>query len=591
MDVTCVLKQMKKGKSKDPFDIPNELFMLDAAGDDLILAITKLMNRIQTEQIFPSLMGTCNVTNLYKNKGSKQSFDSYRGIFRTPVLRNIFDKLIYDDEYNTIDESLTNCNVGSRRGRNIWDNLFVINAIMNKTKQNPKESLDIGVYDVHKCFDSLWLQECINDLYESGLTNDKLNLIYMANEHANIAIKTSSGTTNQFSISKVVMQGTVWAGLMCSSTMDRLCQKIYKEGNLMYKYRGRVCVPPLEMVDDIVTAINCGEQSVNLNAKVNTFVEQKKLKLSAKKCSNIHIGNKETKNNCPTKTNSGEIMKESDKEKYLGDFLTSKANSKDTIESRKARGYSILSEISAMLKDLPMGNQRTQIGLELRKAWFHNSCLANSEVWNGISDNDLNDLAVIDNKILRVITGAQSKVPVEMLFLETGQISIYHVISVRRLMYWHTILKRNSEELIYHIYRAMKETPLKGDWIKLLEEDLEKVGLSLQDEIRVSNLSKTTFKSEIKKKIIELSNFEFECLKISHEKVRLIVHKQLNNPQTYLTSGNFSNSQRSILFNLRSSCENNFRDNFHNLYQNVLCQLCNLEPDTQKHAQVCHVIK
>ena len=65
-DVKCVLKHLKIGKSKDPYDIPNELFRLDNAGDDLILAITKLMNRIKKEQIFPKLMNTCNVTNLYK---------------------------------------------------------------------------------------------------------------------------------------------------------------------------------------------------------------------------------------------------------------------------------------------------------------------------------------------------------------------------------------------------------------------------------------------------------------------------------------------------------------------------------------------
>ena len=78
---------------------------------------------------------------------------------------------------------------------------------------------------------------------------------------------------------------------------------------------------------------------------------------------------------------------------------------------------------------------------------------------------------------------------------------------------------------------------------------------------------------------------------MSHEKVRTIIHQNLGKPQAYLTSGTFSNSQRSILFNLRSSCENSFRDNFHNLYQSVICQLCKLEPDTQKHALFCHVIK
>ena len=114
-DVTNVLKSLKTGKSKDPYELPNEIFKHSAAGDDLILALTKLTNRIKHERTFPEAMNICNVTNLYKNKGPKNLFDSYKGLFRTPVLRIILDKLMYGDEYEEIDEQLTDCNVGSRR--------------------------------------------------------------------------------------------------------------------------------------------------------------------------------------------------------------------------------------------------------------------------------------------------------------------------------------------------------------------------------------------------------------------------------------------------------------------------------------------
>ena len=117
--MTSVLHSLKNGKSKDPYDLPNELMKPDVAGSDLILAITKLMNRMKSELIFPTPLNVCNVTNLFKNKGLKKHFNSYRGIFRTPVFRNIMDKLIYNDEYETIDANLTNCNVGSRKRRNI----------------------------------------------------------------------------------------------------------------------------------------------------------------------------------------------------------------------------------------------------------------------------------------------------------------------------------------------------------------------------------------------------------------------------------------------------------------------------------------
>ena len=208
--MTNVLQHLKSGKSEDAYDLPNEIFKPDIAGIDLVLAVTKLMNRIKNELSFPKMLELCNVTNIYKRKGDTSKFNSYRGIFRTPVLSNILDKLLHNDEYETIDENLTDGNVGSRKRRNVRDNLFVLNAIMNAAKQNKAEPTDIKVYDVHKCFDSMWLLECINDLYEAGLRTDKLCLIYLSNKNAQIVIKTSVGETNQLGISSKVMQGRVW---------------------------------------------------------------------------------------------------------------------------------------------------------------------------------------------------------------------------------------------------------------------------------------------------------------------------------------------------------------------------------------------
>ena len=118
--------------------------------------------------------------------------------------------------------NLTDCNVGSRKKRNIRDNLLVMNAIMNLSKKGIDKPCDICVYDIYKCFDSLWLEECNNDLFEAGLTNDKLCLLYYQNKTARIAINTPSGRTDRVGIHNTVMRGTVWADLKCRSTMDKL---------------------------------------------------------------------------------------------------------------------------------------------------------------------------------------------------------------------------------------------------------------------------------------------------------------------------------------------------------------------------------
>ena len=76
----------------------------------------------------------------------------------------------------------------------------MINAITNSVKKGSEEAVDICAYDVDKCFDSLWTFECINDLYDSGLKNDKLTLLFEMNKSAQVAIKTSHGITERKSI-------------------------------------------------------------------------------------------------------------------------------------------------------------------------------------------------------------------------------------------------------------------------------------------------------------------------------------------------------------------------------------------------------
>ena len=123
-DLNKVLKQLKKNKSRDPSGYANEIFRPEVAGDDLKEALLLLMNRIKTEQIFPGALELCDISSIYKRSGSRNSYENYRGIFRTSIFRAILDRLIYNDEYAIIDSNLTDSNVGARKSRNIRDNIL-----------------------------------------------------------------------------------------------------------------------------------------------------------------------------------------------------------------------------------------------------------------------------------------------------------------------------------------------------------------------------------------------------------------------------------------------------------------------------------
>ena len=191
-DLKVVRKHLKKGKSRDPKDHYNEIFHSDTAGNYLQNGIIVIMNKIKDQGIYPQELQSCNISPIY-NKGKRNIFDNYRGIFRLTILRSILDRLIYSDVYPIIDRHLTDANVGARKGRNIRDNLFVLNAVTNLIIRGKQEACEIGVYNTEKCFDSLWAQDCKNDLYEAGCTDDKLFLLHQGTLNASVAVKTSGG--------------------------------------------------------------------------------------------------------------------------------------------------------------------------------------------------------------------------------------------------------------------------------------------------------------------------------------------------------------------------------------------------------------
>ena len=151
-DMEKVLKYLKKKKSKDPNDLANEIFHNDNAGSDMKESILLLMNKIKVDLEIPEAFEKCNITSIHK-KGKKSDFDNYRGVFRVTVLRNILDRLLYNDIYPIVDENLTDANVGARKGRNIRDNLFVLNAVMNSVTKGNEQPCELGVYDLEKAFD------------------------------------------------------------------------------------------------------------------------------------------------------------------------------------------------------------------------------------------------------------------------------------------------------------------------------------------------------------------------------------------------------------------------------------------------------
>ena len=98
-----------------------------------------------------------------------------------------------------------------------------------------------------QCYDALWLQHTLLDLYKSGINSNLLNLIYEASRKANIAIKTPVGVSESREIEDQVMQGETLSSILCTNSMGKISDDCKIEP---FKYRGKVPVPKLGFVDE-----------------------------------------------------------------------------------------------------------------------------------------------------------------------------------------------------------------------------------------------------------------------------------------------------------------------------------------------------
>ena len=459
-----VLKSLKKNKSRDPHELINELFRPENIGSDLESSLLALLNKIKVTFKFPEFMEYADIVSIYKGKGKKNSIESDRGIFIINIVRSILMKVIYSEEYDVIDENMSDSNIGARKHKNIRNHIFILNGIINETLNNKKKAIDVVILDYKQCFNGMWLEDCLNDLYEAGVQNQNLALIYEANSKNKVAVRIPGGVSERVEINGIVMQGEVMAPLECSVSVDTFGKECQKEEKYLYYYRDTVGVPSLSMVDDLVNVSECGLESVKLNAFMNAKTNTKKFQFGKDKCHKIHFGC--NKDSCPDlfldtwkieesdEYNSGQEefndvidedykIEHSEEERYLGDLITSDGKNIKNIAARKAKGIGIVDKIFSTLNDVFFGPYYFQAALILRNSLLLNSILLNSESWYNLTETDIKQLETVDNMLHRRILETPMTTPISILHLELGTTPIRYLIKSRRIMFLQYILKQD----------------------------------------------------------------------------------------------------------------------------------------------------
>ena len=106
----------------DPEGYINELF--NSCGYDLRNSLKLLCNKMKSQKAVPSNWKNISITTIFKRKGSKKELKNHRGIFLTPTVSKIFEKLIKLRIDPCINDYSSDFQAGGKANRSTADNIF-----------------------------------------------------------------------------------------------------------------------------------------------------------------------------------------------------------------------------------------------------------------------------------------------------------------------------------------------------------------------------------------------------------------------------------------------------------------------------------
>ena len=509
-------------------------------------------------------------------------------------------KMIYRDIYETIDQSISDSQIGGRKTKNIRNHVWVLNSIIIVTLSTKKKKpIDVQIYDYKQCFDSLWLEECLNDMYAGGLTNEKLNLIHSANKLVKIVVKTPIGKTASEVIKNVVIQGDVLGTMLCSKQVDLFGKDCIEENKHTYLYKNEIEIPPLTMIDDVICISECGYKSVMVNSFMESKTSSKKLQFGTKKCKKMHIGKTHESYKCHSlfvdrwerteiSGNIDEIcvgkeeMEETKEEKYLGDVISCDGRNFKNIKARVSKGKGIVQRICNTLEDIPFGKLFYEIALILRNTLLVSSVLCNIETWCNLTKSELELIETVDTMLLRKLFNTPKTTPKEILFLELGINPLREIIRQRRLNFLKYILDQRADSIMFKVFEKQCEIRTKKDWVTTILNDLEELNMKV-NFVDIQEMSKEKWKSIVKQNIKEHTFRKLMERKENHSKIKDLVYSKFE-MQDYLKPGSQIITRKEIefIFKLRSKMVN-IKANYKGSQKTITCSSCNNGEETQEH--------
>ena len=166
-----------------------------------------IVNRIKTENQIPIQWQLTTVKSIHKGGVKENIQENQRGIFLVNIVSKIYESAlkIQNEKKN---ENMSQMQTAGRKQRSTVDNLIILNSIIENQRQN-KNKTYLFFADAKKCFDKLWLKDCLIEMYYLGYSPGTIRSLYEVNKTSDIVVDTLIGKTLSITVEEAVKQGTI----------------------------------------------------------------------------------------------------------------------------------------------------------------------------------------------------------------------------------------------------------------------------------------------------------------------------------------------------------------------------------------------